>query len=190
MPHGGNYTFWLAQLLWSALSKGSGMKTKLLRTLALSASVLLIGCATSDLRGELKGLIASGRCSEARQRANVSIDSPGLLATVLGAIYCDCDRDRDTGVRFLALGARYGDEDARRILTGMGKPVPRADLASASHTRSSNAFGDLMVAALQGYMAGRAAAPQMPPPPVWDTSSRQLSCSSVVAGVTVQTTCR
>lgn len=101
---------------------------------ALLATIPMIGCGPPSYLARMTKLNESGQCDAAESEVIANEYNLGRRATALGAIASDCRRDREAAVRYLTLGARYGEPFAQQWLTGKGFPVPPADLKGKDTT--------------------------------------------------------
>lgn len=106
-------------------------------------------------------LAEQGQCDESVREVESGSSSSTAKgveekAMLLGAIYIHCG-NRELGIRWATLGARYGNGPSINLLTNMGAPVPQADLKNRSQNIS---VGEAML--LLG--ATQSMQPQSPPP--------------------------
>ncbi len=136
--------------------------------------------SSPEYLAEAERLARAGYCSQARSILLQNQKDHGGLTTNLGWVYLHCDKDPKEAIPYLQVGARYGDEVARRALRDIGQPIPAPDLVgraapSVPQTSSSgDALTNALGALLGGYVAGRYApapttAPSAAPSPSFTT---------------------
>ena len=133
--------------------------TRLIVVAAVSATLLLAGCAT-DLEDAhaVEAMARRGQCDSADTYASRNISDLGLMAYEHAFVANVCRRNPTKMLGYLTLGARYGNADAQASLTRMGKPVPAADLQYAQRQAEDRRAATLLMllnAGMSGYNQGR-----------------------------------
>jgi hypothetical protein len=109
---------------------GGYMRVKIM--IYLFSITALSGCGVLETIDTAHKLSKNGSCAQAHSEIDSSILHISKKYLHNGAIYWDCDKDRETAFRYLTMSARYGDDQAIGILLKNNQPVPPQDLVGSS----------------------------------------------------------